>query len=148
MLFLSPHDIFHSLPLPRVVSPLLLLLLLPLRQRNKVNVNGFFTFWFFLPAFQIPFRFPSPSWSLHLSTRFQDYKENLTTQRWFPSDAFRIFQERIFPPRQTVTRGRMASKIAFPSPLLRIWLRSVEFTRKLNGKKTFFTISQIKHRNL
>lgn len=127
---LFPFSPLYSLPL----------LLLSLRQRDKVNVNGSFTLRFFLPAFQIP-SFVSPPRHGRLFTSPRDSRimtKIWRAQRWFPSDAFRIFQERVFPPRQAVTLAAGWLQKSFSHHLCYEWLRGAEFTRKLNEKKKLF----------
>jgi len=121
-----PHKfsffIFHFFPFPRIFSRFLLLLLLSLRQQDKVNVNDSFTLRFFSLPFKSPFasslrhgRF------LHLSTRFQDYDENLTSAKVVSVRRISHFSGTRFsasPSRNF--RDRIASKIVFPSFLLRV----------------------------
>lgn len=63
---------------------------------------------FFLPFLPSDTPFASPRYVAiaYLFTSPRDSRimtKIWRAQRWFPSDAFRIFQERVFPPRQAVT---------------------------------------------
>jgi len=126
----SPLTFFYFSPFPRILSRFLLLFL-SLRQQDKVNVNDSFTLRFFF----LPFKSPFVSSLRHgrLSTRFQDYDENLTSAKVVSVRRISHFSGTRFsasPSRNF--RDRIASKIVFPSFLLRVTSNLLESNLHVN----------------
>lgn len=143
---LIPRD-NHSLLLHRI-----LLCLLPLDRRDKVNVNGSpsRTLGFSslcLSSFRPPFHLlhPAAVASSHFCGIPGLWRKSDERKGGFRQTHFAFFPappgERVFPLRQIGTsRGRMASKIAFSPPLWKGDFAGTEFTRKLNENRGRFLI--------